>query len=372
MPFERAANELHAMLGVQVSDSTARRQALSAGAIWEQIQTEQAEPAGSTSFPLPQEEAAERMLMSSDGGLVPLRGGAWAEVKTLVIGEVVCPQDRPGTVRSQAHSYFSRLTDAATFGDLASVEVARRGVERAKAVAAVQDGAEWLQSFVDGHRHDAVRILDFAHAAGYVGQIAEQAQLLDRHLPTGWLSVLLHQLKHHGPTRVLLHLERLEQRWGLSSISEAVRYFRKREPQMQYPQFQADGWPIGSGSVESGNKVVMQTRLKGAGMRWRPSNVNPMLALRTMVYNERWREGWQQQQQWWKQTRDSRRKQRSKLRRQRLLHQIQQQLVRLYVLVPRPRPASPPSAPKGRTEGQRRWGRHTFSPKALPLRHAKI
>ncbi len=53
--------------------------------------------------------------------------------------------------------------------------VSRRGVERATEVAAVQDGADWLQGFVDGHRHDAVRILDFAHAAGYPGQIAEQA-----------------------------------------------------------------------------------------------------------------------------------------------------------------------------------------------------
>ncbi len=371
MPFEQAASELQALLGVQVSDSTARRQALAAGAIWEQIQTEQAQPTGSKHFPVPQEEPAERMLMSSDGGLVPLRGGAWAEVKTLVIGEVVCPKDEHRTVRSQAHTYFSRLVDAATFADLASIEVSRRGVERAKEVAAVQDGADWLQSFVDGHRHDAVRILDFAHAAGYLGHIAEQAHLVGYHLPKGWLSVLLHQLKHHGPARVLEHLGRLAQRWSLSAISEALRYFRKREPQMQYPQFQADGWPIGSGSVESGNKVVMQARLKGAGMRWLPSNVNPMLTLRTTVYNERWSEGWQQQQRWHKHTQDRRRTQRSQLRRERLLQQLRQQLVRLYVLSPRPTPASPP-APKGRTEGQRRWGRHTFSRKALHLRHAKI
>lgn len=372
MPFERAASELQAMLGVQVSDSTARRQALAVGAIWEQIQTEQAGPLGSQHFPLPQEEASERMLMSSDGGLVPLRGGAWAEVKTLVIGEVICPKDGPSPVRSQAQTYFSRLTDAATFADLASVEVRRRGVDRAKEVAAVQDGADWLQSFVDGHRHDAVRILDFAHAAGYLGQIEEQAQLVGHHLPTGWLTILLHQRKHHGPKRVLGHLERLEQRWSLSSISQALRYMRRREPQMQYPQFQADGWPIGSGSVESGNKVVMQARLKGAGMRWQPSNVNPMLALRTMVYNARWSEGWQQQQRWRKDSQNRRRQQRALLRRERLLHHVQEHLVRLYLLRPRSRSAAPPSAPKGRTEGQRRWGRQTFSLKALPLRHAKI
>jgi hypothetical protein len=168
---------------------------------------------------------------------------------------------------------------------------------------------------------------------------------------------------------VLEHLERLAQRWSLSTISEALRYFRKREPQMQYPQFQADGWPIGSGSVESGNKVVMQARLKGAGMRWLPSNVNPMLALRTMVYHDRWSEGWQQHQHWRTHTQDRRRTQRCKLRRELLLQRLKEQLVRLYLLSPRLKPTSPPSAPKGRTEGQRRWGRQTFSPKALQLRH---
>ncbi len=68
----------------------------------------------------------------------------------------------------------------------------------------------------------------------------------------------------------------------------------KREALMQYPTYQADGWPIGSGIVESGNKVVMQARLKGAGMRWEDSHVNPMLALRTSVCNDRWDEMWQQ------------------------------------------------------------------------------
>lgn len=207
MPFERAASELQAMLGIQVSDSTVRRQTVQAGALCEQIQREQAQPHRCPScLSLPQEEPAERLAMSSDGGLVPLRGGVWAEVKTLVIGEVVPPSSKQTTVRTTAHSYFSRLCDAATFADLASVEIARRGVERAKAVCAVQDGADWLQGCVDGQRQDAVRILDFAHAAGYLGQIAEQAQQVGHPLPKRWLAVLLHQLKHHGPTRVLRHL----------------------------------------------------------------------------------------------------------------------------------------------------------------------
>lgn len=61
---------------------------------------------------------------------------------------------------------------------------------------------------------------------------------------------------------------------------------------MQYPQFQAQGWPIGSGIVESANKLVVQARLKGPGMHWERKNVNPMLALRLAVCNDRWAEMW--------------------------------------------------------------------------------
>jgi hypothetical protein len=361
MPFEEAASELQATLGIVVSDSTVRRLTLQAGAITEQIQTEQAQPQRSPScFPLPKEEPAERLAMSSDGGLVPLRGGVWAEVKTLVIGEVLAPSSQETTARTTAHSYFSRLTDAATFADLASVEIERRGVERARAVCAVQDGAEWLQGFVDGHRHDAVRILDFAHAAEYLGQVAEQGKQAGYHLPAVWLPVLLHQLKHHGPSRVLAHLERLEQRWHLPASSEALRYFRKRLPQLQYPQFLAAGWPIGSGMVESANKVVMQARLKGAGMHWEPSNVNPMLALRNALRNGRWVETWQMQQQRRKQDRRAHRQLRSEQRRARLLHRPTSQMVHLCLLLPRQTSAVQPSPPKGRDSGTKALGTADF------------
>ena len=44
--------------------------------------------------------------------------------------------------------------------------------------------------------------------------------------------------------------------------------------------------------VESANKLVVEARFKGSGMRWKRSNVNPMLALRNGVCNERWQETW--------------------------------------------------------------------------------
>ena len=63
---------------------------------------------------------------------------------------------------------------------------------------------------------------------------------------------------------------------------------------IRYEEFVAAGYPIGSGSVESANKVVIQSRLKQAGMHWARSNVNPMAALRNVACNDRWEEAWPQ------------------------------------------------------------------------------
>jgi hypothetical protein len=101
--------------------------------------------------------------VSADGADVPFRKGPWAEVRTVAIGEV--EQERAACGEQEVHvrhlSYFSRLTDAETFADLAEVEMRRRAVSGAQEICAVTDGADWLQGFLDLHCPDALRILDF-------------------------------------------------------------------------------------------------------------------------------------------------------------------------------------------------------------------
>ena len=77
-------------------------------------------------------------------------------------------------------------------------------------------------------------------------------------------------LKHRGPRSLLRMSQRLpSDLTELAGVRERLSYLRKREELMQYPQFRRQGWPIGSGMVESANKLVVEARLKGAGMRFR-------------------------------------------------------------------------------------------------------
>ncbi len=289
MPYESARELLEDLLGVRVSKATARRATLATGqaalAEWEaeveRLKQEAPQaPAG-----------AEKQALSGDGAMVHLIGGEWVEVKTLAIGEVT--RNRRGKVCTQHLSYCSRLGDAASFEHATLLETHRRGLEQAAEVCAVQDGAEWLQGLVDYHRADAVRILDFAHAAEYLSAIGQAVQAAGGRLPAGWLEGVLHRLKREGPARVLKHLAWLAARYPSPTIQEKLAYLQKREAHMQYPTYQEAGWPIGSGSVESANKLVVEARLKGAGMRWHRQNVNPMLVLRNAVCNREWKQTWE-------------------------------------------------------------------------------
>lgn len=195
-----------------------------------------------------------------------------------------------GNLRATKLSYFSRLTDAATFIRLATIETHRRGVEQALLVAAVNDGADWIQLFIDVHARKARRVLDVSHASSYVHSAGHTS-------PDGkcgsWCDAQMTELLTGEPKVVLEALAELSESLTNDAPSKAIveqsqAYLAKREEQIQYRLFREEGLPIGSGIVESANKLVMEARCKGAGMHWRQENVNPILALRCAYLSGHW------------------------------------------------------------------------------------
>jgi hypothetical protein len=212
-------------------------------------------------------------------------------------------------------SYFSRLAQAAQFGRQALVETQRRGLSENPKVSAVLDGAQWLQGFVDLHCPKATRILDFPQAAQRLSGIDEVIWGKASAEAKSWLSHKLHQLKHTAASDLLTELAQLQLRHPEQPlIEENLNYLKKRQSQLDYVRFSAEGHPIGSGIVESANKNVVQTRLKGPGTHWHRANVNPRLALRNLEWNERWQEGWAEIEALKKQARQARRQARREVR----------------------------------------------------------
>jgi hypothetical protein len=294
-PFGKAAGLLRHLLGVAVSEPTVRRVTERVGAALVTASTAEQRRL-ETEAPAPPPDPG-RLLLSIDGAMVPLLKGQWAEVKTLVIGQVgEAQRDAAGKyhVPCTNLTYFSRLQSSEAFSEAAYPEIYRRGIESATAVVAVSDGAEWCQKFVDFHRPDAVRILDFPHAAQRIAAIGAVAFPDPEGAGAAWAQATARQLRDQGPQPVLAALAALVPPTPADAarLQEHREYLRRRRQLLRYPAFRRAGWPIGSGCVESANKLVVEARLKGAGMHWAPRHVDPMLALRNAECNGRWAEAW--------------------------------------------------------------------------------
>jgi len=349
--FEKATRMMSQHHGVQVSASTSRRQTEGLGASAEFIQNKEGKAnllqRSSDSERDSRKKKAVKLVISNDGAHISLRGKIWAEVKTMALGEVEenkCrSKQRPHQeVKMVNISYFSRMTDSNTFIELITGELERRAFFDADLVAAIQDGAEWIQSLIAAIRAEIIRILDFYHAGQYLSDIALLIGQAGHQLPEEWKEEQLHELKHYGPTKVLAEAKRLlKDNPHIEELAKKINYLQKREEMMQYPQFQKDRWPIGSGSVESANVGVVQARLKGVGMHWERRNVNPMLALRCGECNDRWEET---RDQAFRQRRETRRQERF-ARQTARYNEIEQHLVKsmlcLFLLASPSKPKEP-------------------------------
>jgi hypothetical protein len=306
MPSAQAAEHLAFFWRVELSEATVRRHTEAAGAAYVAVQTAEVErlerelPAPPPGPPVQQ--------VSADGAMVPLVGGATpsskaalrgAEVKTVAVGTVARgPGD--GAARPRQLSYFSRRAEHATFARLALAELHRRGTATAGTVVGVMDGAAWLQGFLDYHRPDAVRVLDFPHALEHLGAVAPATFGPGTAAAGAWLDTQADALKHGAPSAVLVALAELPLAAGpqpgpVAQARDATfGYLAKRLEPLRYAEFLAQGYPIGSGAVESANKLVVEARLKGSGMHWAPAHVDPPLALRTVACADRWTEAWPQ------------------------------------------------------------------------------
>ena len=299
MSYREAHQELELLWKVKISKGGLRDVTMRHGHVADALIQEKVAYLEATA-PTPTAQP-EQLVMCTDGAMVQLTSGEWREVKTVTFGEFGPHWDakqRKVVTKTDNISYFSRVENAATFSRSALVEWHRRGGENAHTVVAVQDGALWIQSFIDYHCPQATRVIDFAHAQEYVATVGRAIHGAETDAFQQWYARMSKQLGRQPPQRTINELRLLQRQHPDhpegEAIELAIRYLEKRLPMIDYPHFRRRQIPIGSGNVESGHKVVMQQRMKQAGMRWAEENLNPMLALRVALCNQNWHTSWRE------------------------------------------------------------------------------
>ena len=178
---------------------------------------------------------------------------------------------------------FERLTE----------RVAQREDDHIRHRVALTDGDDALQRRVGNGLSRFTLVLDIIHSSEYLWDAAN-ALLGETHPDrTAWVEKhLLCVLS--GKTADVIHtLERKVQNPALSSsqrkvVNTTIGYYQRNLPYMQYDQYLARGWPIGTGVVEGACGHLVKDRMERSGMRWIKSGAQAVLDLRAVRVNEDW------------------------------------------------------------------------------------
>jgi uncharacterized protein UPF0236 len=287
--FAAAVEKVREHYGVEVSQSAARSVTQAHGAAM------RLEPEVAVRLP---RAGVKELLTETDGTLLPVVevGGAagdkrkqrrckWQEARLCLAGPV-------GGVRRR---YAATMGSVESAGRQWKACVAGAGAGQQTRLHCVGDGARWIAAQVTeqfGAR--ATFLVDFYHLSEYLGAAAGA---IAGEGARAWLRQQQELLKANRSGSVLAELAAHREAESVAEESAPVRrcerYIRARLAYLDYAGAIERGWPIGSGEIESGNRSVLQARLKLSGAWWKVENAEKMLALRVTRANGEWRSYWQ-------------------------------------------------------------------------------
>jgi hypothetical protein len=245
----------------------------------------------------PVDPAPGTLVVELDGVMARYRDG-WHEVKVGAVGGVV-----GGT--TTALSYVAAREGPDRFGPRLVAEAARRGaldvvgwdgplrgrgLARLRRVVVLGDGARWIWQLAAEHFGDRVEIVDYYHASQHLWDVARALHPDDPAAVAAWARPLARRLRDEGSAPVLGALAATTAPSGTPAADTLRReraFFRANAHRMAYPSFKAQGFPIGSGAVESAARHVIQLRMKRPGMRWADPGGRAIAALRATIRSQR-------------------------------------------------------------------------------------
>jgi hypothetical protein len=292
--FETAARRLETLTELRLSESTAARTTVRVGQRLREEELQEAERIlRGEAVPRRTPWRPQRLYVSLDGTMTPLREpwkrdgslGAlqcrYGECKTAVCYET--RPDRHGTPVVARRQYTATLEPVETFEKLVAGLAYHCGSDQAGEVVVLADGLGYNWRIAAEYFPEALQILDFYHALGYLHKAARLC-LGDREASAGaaWVATQKELLLQDGAAEVLTAIRALpvSSAEAQECREETCGYFERNAERMRYRTFLDAGYQIGSGVMEAACKTVVHQRLDQSGMHWRSETADAVVALR--------------------------------------------------------------------------------------------
>jgi len=326
--FHEATADLKSLLGLAPSERAAEQM--------NQRMSDHVEHFAAEEPPPPPDEEAEILVATADGKGVPMRRpleervrraprrgkGEKAHKKQMayvgavytidrftrsaedVVEEIARKERAAARPRPQHKQVWAEMTRevegqsspgrARLFAEMA-VACHERDPTRQKTLVCLMDGEAALWDVQREWLPHAVGILDLFHVLERLWEVAYTVHAEKSRAAEQFVAHHLRMLLEGRVGYVLGNFRRLIQQHELrgqkrKTVQATIRYYENNRQHMQYDQYLAAGYPIGSGVAEGACRHLVKDRLEGTGMRWTITGAQAMLHLRAVYLNGRWNE----------------------------------------------------------------------------------
>ena len=230
------------------------------------------------------------LVLSADGATAPVRPraprkaqrgkGSYREVKGFR-AYLVDARDRIQHIAS-----WHQIDDVEGISQALEI-LAERIPQDAVEIALIGDGANWIWNTLLQHFPNAKQILDFYHCFEHLHTVAKAQYGEGTQRALEWAEASMARLCLGHFKRIIANLGRMRPRDANAQeqIRKLMVYLENQGPRIHYEDDLKNGYPIGSGGIESANKFICHTRLKRSGAWWVESMGNAMLRVRCAIYN---------------------------------------------------------------------------------------
>jgi hypothetical protein len=228
-----------------------------------------------------------------DGAAVNTRvqdenGSTWRENKTVMVF-----RDKDMIKRANGDhiivkkEYMPFIGSADEFKKFVLDAAVRAGYGKAANIVIVADGATWIRNLCDDIFPDGIQILDLFHLKENIFSYGKYIFNDDPKQYNPWAKQVIDKIELGHTDEALALIPELTDN-APAGVVNLRTYIENNRGKINYPDYKAKGFFVGSGAIESANKIIVQRRLKQSGMRWGVKGAQSVLTLRSKDESGLW------------------------------------------------------------------------------------
>ena len=164
----------------------------------------------------------------------------------------------------------------------------KNGYGSYKKTILIADGATWIRNIREELFPDALQILDYYHLCENIHTFSKYLHNMDEAKYKPWADDVCKAMKKSLAKSVLKELLPWKDKRPGNCPVNLYGYIENNLDSIDYAKYIKSGYFIGSGAVESGNKIILQRRLKQSGMRWNNKSAQALLTLVSKEESNLW------------------------------------------------------------------------------------